>query len=214
MHQIISVVGKSNSGKTTLIENLVVELKKRGYKVAVIKHATDFELDKAGKDSWRFSQAGSEVVAVSSPNQLAIMKQLDHDLTPQELSRLIAWDYDLLLAEGFKQTNTPKIEVHRKDQGKELISPPEQLIAVVTDEPLEVKIPQLAKEDIKRLADLIENWLKSQEPEDIEMLINGTFIPMKLFVKSFISRTILAMVSELKGIDEIKSLRILYRRKA
>ncbi len=214
MHPIISIVGKSNSGKTTLIESLVVELKKRGYRVAVAKHATDFELDKAGKDSWRFSQAGGEVVAINSPSELAIIKKLDHDLTPQELSRLLAFDYDLLLAEGFKQTNTPKIEVHRKEQGKEVLSPPAQLLAVVTDESLEVDVPQFTKDNTKGLADVIDNWLREQESEDIELIINGNFIPMKEFVKNFVSRTMLAMVSELKGVEEIKSLRISYRRKA
>ena len=64
MRPIISIVGKSESGKTTLLESLIIELKQRGYKVAIIKHAgEDFELDKQSKDSWRLSQAGSEVVA-------------------------------------------------------------------------------------------------------------------------------------------------------
>ena len=79
MRPIISIVGKSESGKTTLLEGLIIELKQRGYKVAVIKHASkDFELDKVGKDSWRLSQVGSEVVAISSPHKLAIIKQVEY----------------------------------------------------------------------------------------------------------------------------------------
>ena len=158
MHPIISIVGKSEAGKTTLLEGLIVELKQRGYKVAVIKHASeDLELDKVGKDSWRLSQVGSEVTAVSSPDKLIIIKPVAQDLSPQALSRFIVGDYDLILTEGFKQSSTPKIEVHRKEQGDKLLCPPQQLLAVVTDEPLDIDVPQFAKNEIQGLADLIEN---------------------------------------------------------
>ncbi|MFQ5996740.1 MAG: molybdopterin-guanine dinucleotide biosynthesis protein B, partial [Dehalococcoidales bacterium] len=134
MPPIISIVGKSESGKTTLLEGLITILKQRGYKVAVIKHAAeDFELDTVNKDSWRFRQAGSEVSAISSTHHLAVIKNLEHDLAPQELANFIGLDYDLILTEGFKQSDHPKIEVHRKEQGKELLNQPERLLAVVTD---------------------------------------------------------------------------------
>ena len=216
MRPIISIVGKSKSGKTTLLESLIAELKRRGHKVAVIKHvADDFELDEEGKDSWRFSQAGSEVVAVSSSHKLAVIKQVERDLSPQELSRLIRWDYDLILTEGFKQANTIKIEIHRKEQGKELLSPPKQLLAIVTDEPLDVDVPQFSKNEIQGLADFIENWLLAQpKGDDIELFINDAYIPTNLFVKNLLARTLVAMVSALKGVTEVKSLHIWLRRKA
>ena len=84
MQPIISIVGKSESGKTTLLEGLIIELKQRGYKVAVIKHSgEDFELDEVSKDSWRFSQAGSEVSVISSSHKLAVIKNLEGDLSPR-----------------------------------------------------------------------------------------------------------------------------------
>ena len=216
MQPIISIVGKSESGKTTLLESLIIELKQRGYKVAVIKHAASvFELDKEGKDSWRFSQAGSEVVAISSPRKLAVIKQVEHDLSPQELSRLISWDYDLVLTEGFKQASTLKIEVHRKEQGEKLLCPPKQLLAVVTDEPLDVDVPQFSRDEIQGLADLVENWLLAQRKEDdVELFINDAYIPINLFIKNLLARTLVAMVSSLKGVKEVKSLHISLRRKA
>ena len=215
MRSIISIVGKSRSGKTTLLSGLIIELKRRGYKGAIIKHAADdFEVDKAGKDSWQLSQAGSEVVAISSPHKVAVMKQVEHDLSPQELSRFIGWDYDLNLTEGFRQSSTPKIEVHRKEQGRELVCPPLQLLAVVTDEPLAIDVPQFSRDEVQKIADLIESKLLAQRnEEDIELFINETYIPINLFIKNLLARMLVAMVSGLKGVKKVKSLHISLRRK-
>lgn len=215
MPPIISIVGKSESGKTTLLESLITKLKRRGYKVAVIKHASgDFELDEVSKDSWRFNQAGSEVSAISSSRKLAVIKNLEHDLDPQELSHFIWGDYDLILTEGFKQSSHPKIEVHRKEQGKELLSPPQQLLAVVTDEPLDVDVPQFSRDEVQKIADLIERALLAQHREnDVDLFINDAYIPINQTFKNLLFRTLVAMVSGLKGIKEVKSLRISLRRK-
>lgn len=215
MPPIISIVGKSESGKTTLLEGLIAELKQRGYRVATIKHAAEeFELDTVNKDSWRFRQAGSEVSAISSPHQLAVIKNLEHDLEPQELSQYIGSDYDLILTEGFKQSNYPKIEVHRKEQGEELVSPPEQLLAVVTDEPLNLEVPQFSKDEVPKIADLIENILTaSNKRVDVDLFLNDTYIPLNKPFKNLLFRTLVAMVSSLKGMKEVKSLRIFLRRK-
>jgi len=214
MPLIISIVGKSESGKTTLLEGLIARLKQRGYRVAVVKHsAEDVELDTVNKDSWRFSQAGSEVSAVTSVHKLAVFKNIAHDLSPQELSQFIGSDYDLILTEGFKQSNHPKIEVHRKEQGKELLSPPEQLLAVVTDEPLDVAVPQFSKDEVEKIVELIENTLTTQNGEDIDLFVNDTYIPINKPMKNLLFRTLVAIVSGLKGIKEVKSLRIFLRRK-
>ncbi len=216
MRPIISIVGKSESGKTTLLERLIIELKQRGYKVAVIKHTSeDIELDTEGKDTWRFSQIGSDVVAISSGNELALMKKLERDFNPQELSRFIAWDYDIILTEGFKKSDTVKIEVHRREQGEKLLSSPEQLLAVVTDEPLDVSVPQFSKDEVQKLTDLIENKLLAQGGEDnVELLVNEVHIPLNPFTRGFIAETLSGMVSSLKGVEKVKSLHISLRRKS
>ena len=163
MPPIISIVGKSDSGKTTLLEGLIARIKQRGYKVAVIKHSSkDDELDTVNKDSWRFSQAGSYVSAIVTPRKLAVFKNLEHDMEPQEISQLIGPDYDLILTEGFKHGHHPKIEVHRKEQGKELVSLPGRLLAVVTDEKLDLAVPQFSKDEVKKIADLIESTLPAR----------------------------------------------------
>ena len=215
MLPIISIVGKSKSGKTTLLESLIANLKQRGYKVAVIKHSGgDFEPDQAGKDSWRFSQAGSEISAISSAKKMAVFKNLDHDLNPQELATFIGDGYDLILTEGFKRSNHPKIEVHRREQGKELVSPPQQLVAVVTDKPLDVNVPQFSMDETAKIADLIENMLMAQNNEyDIDLFINNKYIPVNQPTIDLLHRTLMAMTSGLKGTGEINSLRISLRRK-
>ncbi|MBI2831204.1 MAG: molybdopterin-guanine dinucleotide biosynthesis protein B [Chloroflexi bacterium] len=217
MRPIISVVGRSESGKTTLLESLVAELKKRGYKVAVVKHAgaEGFEIDKEGSDTWRLTRAGSDAVAISSPTRVAVIRQVEHDMTPEELVRVVGWDYDLVLTEGFKKSDTPKIEVHRKQQGKELLSSPEALLAVVTDERLDVAVPQFSKDDIKGLANLIEQKLKMEwQEEDTELFINEARILISPITKGILTKVVLSVVSGVKGIGEIRSLNFLVRRKS
>ena len=152
MSPIVSVVGKSKSGKTTLIEKLVQELKSRGYRVATIKHIPQgVNFDEPGKDSWRHIQAGSEATAISSPDKIVLVKPVVQEATIDEISSLLGEDYDIILTEGFKQGSAPKIEVHRKDTGSTLKGLKKQ-IAIVTDEPLETKARQFTPEDIGALA--------------------------------------------------------------
>ncbi|MFC1964903.1 molybdopterin-guanine dinucleotide biosynthesis protein B [Chloroflexota bacterium] len=215
MRLIISIVGRSESGKTTMLESLIAELKRRGYKVAIIKHSgEDVELDTVNKDTWRFSLVGSEISAISSGHKLAIFKQTTHDFSPKEFSNFTSLDYDLLLTEGFKRSSYPKIEVHRKEQGRDLVSPPQQLLAVVTDEPLEVDVPQFSKDEVQKIADLVENIILDRKMEDdIDLIINGTHISMNPPLKNLLTRTLVAMLSGLNGAKEVKTLHLSLRRK-
>ena len=78
---ILSIVGKSGSGKTTLLEKLIAELKRRGYRVATIKHHAHpgFEIDQPGKDTWRHAQAGSDHVVIAAPDKIASIRRLERD---------------------------------------------------------------------------------------------------------------------------------------
>jgi len=168
---IVSIVGKSRSGKTVLIEQLIAEFKRRGYKVAALKHSRGrMEIDHPGKDSWRFAKAGSDAVLVSSPGKLAFIKNLDHELNIEEIMPIVGPDFDLVLVEGFRKSKTPKIEVHRKELGDDLLCSPEELSAIVTDGSLDTDIAQLPWGDTVAIADFIEKnfVLKSQD---------GAFLP-------------------------------------
>jgi molybdopterin molybdotransferase len=154
---IVSIVGKSQSGKTMLMEQLIAEFKKRGYKVAALKHSRGgMEIDHPGKDSWKFAQAGSDAVCVSSPDKLAFIKKLDHDLDIEEIMPIVGSEFDLILAEGFRKGKIPKIEVHRKELGDDLLCSPEELSAIVTDGSLDTDIAQLPWGDTVAVADFIE----------------------------------------------------------
>lgn len=154
---VLCLVGKSGSGKTRLMVSLVKELKRRGYRVATIKHVGDhdFEIDVPGKDSWWHAQAGSDAVVVSSPNQLAVIRKLSQEASLEGILALLGHDFDIVLAEGYKAAAVPKIEVHRRVIGPGLLSAPEGLLAVVTDEPLPVDIPQYPADGVVALAQMV-----------------------------------------------------------
>ena len=214
MHSIISIVGKSGSGKTTLLESLIAELKRRGYKVAIIKHSHHADdLDTADKDTWRFTKAGSELSAINSLDHLAIYRRMDSYFDPREISNFILWDYDLILTEGFKGSNYPKIEVHRREQGDDLLTDPQQLLAVVTDGPVNLDVPQFSPENLKGIADLVENTLFIQNREnDIDLIVDGAYIPIDTHFKDLLTRTLLAMIPGQSDNGEVKNIHVSLRR--
>jgi len=149
----------------------------------------------------------------SSSHKLAVIRKLEHDLDPQELSQFIGPDCDLILTEGFKQHNYPKIEVHRKEQGREISSPPEQLLAVVTDEPLEVEVPQFSRDEVPKIVDLIEGVIKAQrQAYDADLFVDNAHVPLSKSSENLLFRTLIAIVSGIKGSNQMKSLRICLRR--
>lgn len=153
---VVAVVGPSNSGKTTLVEKLIRELSARGYRVATVKHAPqESSVDLPGSDTWRHLQAGSAATALYAPDKLVLMYPDPGVITTADLARRFGAGYDLLLAEGFKQDAAPKIEVHRKGHAAPLEGIGNR-IAVATDEPLPVDLPQYGLEDISGLVDLIQ----------------------------------------------------------
>ncbi|MFH0768087.1 MAG: molybdopterin-guanine dinucleotide biosynthesis protein B [Chloroflexota bacterium] len=212
MSAIVSIIGKSESGKTTLVEKLIGELKSRGYRVATIKHAQDMDIDRPGTDSWRHIQAGSEATVVSSQDKLVLIKPTDSDATLDDLAPLFGEDYDIILAEGFKQDDAPKIEVHRKGSGQPL-SDIKKLIAIATDEPLETKARQFSLSDVKGLVDLLEEGFIKPQGDRLSLYVNDNPIVLSAFPKEFITKVLLAMANSLKGVGELKSLKIFLRKK-
>lgn len=214
MLPIVSIVGKSDSGKTTLLEALIKVLGQRSHRIAVIKHSADsFEIDTPHKDSWRLSQAGGEVAAISSKDRLVIFRHLEIEADPQALAQYIGADCDLVLTEGFKQYSYPKIEVIRAGQESEIVSPPEQLLAIVTDKPLDIRVPQFTGEEVTKIADLIEQKCLAGAEDGVDLYVDGTYVSLDKAGRNLLLRTLVAMVSGLKGINQLRRLTISMRRK-
>ncbi len=161
---IISIVGKSNSGKTTLLEKIIPELKKRGYRLGIVKHAhRGFEMDKKGKDSWRHKKAGADATLLVSPGIIALVKD-ENPESIQDIRKYLS-NMDIIIAEGFKREEIPKIEIFRKaGKHKEpLCLKDKNLVALVTDADYNPDVPKFGLEDIKELSDFIEkNFIITQ----------------------------------------------------
>ena len=211
MIPILSIVGKSDSGKTTLIEKLLPELVRRCYRIATVKHDVHgFEVDREGKDSWRHKKAGAHTVVISSPQKVALIRDVEKDLTLEELRMKFIQDVDLVLSEGYKKDVQPKIEVFRKEKHKELLCTKEDnLVAIVSDRTFQVDVPCFGLDDMKGLSDFIETtFLRSKPKEIISLNVDGKPIALKPFVRDFLAQAVQGMVKSLKGCQKAKRIEI------
>lgn len=135
MTPYITFAGYSGSGKTTLVLKIISYLKEKGFKVAALKHdGHDFEMDKEGKDTYRMKKAGADCIAISSGSKYAIIADSNHRLTFLELMAKIPEDMDIVIGEGFKDEDIPKILVYRKEINKpNLYNIEKNIIAAATD---------------------------------------------------------------------------------
>lgn len=152
---LLSVVGVSNSGKSTLLVKLIKALKDRGYQVGIIKHSCGFEVDQPGKDSWSYREVGARPVVLAGPTQMISFNSWETELTPEEIAQAFK-GVDLVLTEGYKVGKRPKIEIFRQQNSQDLICKPEELLAVVSDTQRDWGIPVFDLEDIDGLADFVE----------------------------------------------------------
>ncbi len=135
MIPIISIVAFSGTGKTTFFEKLIPELKKLGLRVAVFKHGPSyFEIDKKGKDTYRMTEAGADITGIISDTKSVIMENRSREVI--DILNMVT-DVDLILTEGFKKESWPKIMLHRSATGKPLPLDPKEVLAVVSDIPVE-----------------------------------------------------------------------------
>ncbi|MCL1876121.1 MAG: molybdopterin-guanine dinucleotide biosynthesis protein B [Synergistaceae bacterium] len=165
---VLSVVGYSDSGKTTYLEKLIPALKKRGIKLCVIKHdAHSFDMDMPGKDSWRLTQAGADITVVSSPAKIAVIEKWEHEENLSALALRFRGKADLILTEGYKRDSALKIEIRRAaNKALDPFCKDEELFAVAGDYDLETEaktsVPLLPLDDAAPMADLIMSFLKEK----------------------------------------------------
>jgi molybdopterin-guanine dinucleotide biosynthesis protein B len=160
---IVTLVGKSGCGKTILLEKLVTEMKSRNYRLAKIKHHSHrgFEIDRPGKDSWRFAQAGSYHVVIAATDKIPSYRKVERELPLDEIAAGIT-DVDLILVEGYRQAGKPALEILRAEVGLDLIGSREQRFAVAANFTLDLGVPQFGLDDVLGIADLIERRFRKK----------------------------------------------------
>lgn len=164
MVPVVSIVGRKNNGKTTLIEGIVPELKKRGYAVGTIKHHSHLvnleDIDRKGKDTYRHQACGASAVVLSGSNKIMLVKEHRGTGGIDEIVRTYLSDLDMVLTEGYKVGDKPKIEVFRQEVGGEegLLCSQEKdnLIAVVSNRKFDLGIPCFELNDYLNIADFLE----------------------------------------------------------
>lgn len=157
----VAFIGRSGTGKTTLLERVLPELLRRGLRVGALKHdAHRFDIDHPGKDSHRLTAAGAATMLICSAEKMALVKNHTEPPSAEDLVRSYFSDMDLVLVEGYSRSTLPKIELHRKERGDPLICRGERhdpgLVAVASDEPLELDVPVLDLNDPRIIADFIQ----------------------------------------------------------
>jgi len=170
---VLGFAAYSGTGKTTLLRKLIPILNRQGLRIGVIKHAHHkFDIDQPGKDSFELRKAGAERVLVGSRKRWALVVETDCREEPNLqdlLACMPAGGLDLLLVEGFKRENFPKIELHRRTGPPDWLYPGDKsIIAVATDEPDGLFAEGVRILDIRQLesiAEFILEWLAREYPE-------------------------------------------------
>jgi molybdopterin-guanine dinucleotide biosynthesis protein B len=153
---IVSIVGRSKTGKTTVVAKLISILKDRGIRVATIKHhPDDFEIDREGKDTDRHKKAGAVLTMIASPRKIAMVRDVEQEMTVEQLVNHYIDHVDLIITEGYKREHFPKIEVYsvRTEPPAALEDP--ELLALMSDTPIDAPVPVLKRDDVERAADII-----------------------------------------------------------
>jgi molybdopterin-guanine dinucleotide biosynthesis protein B len=156
MVPVISFVAKSGTGKTTYLEKLIAEMKRRGYRVGCIKHDVHgFDIDKPGKDTWRHAKAGADVVCISSPEKMAVIKKVDQELKLAGVLKYIN-DVDIIFTEGYKSEGCSKVEIFRSAACDHPLCAATELLAMAADIRVYEGVPHFPLDDAAPLADFIE----------------------------------------------------------
>lgn len=210
MIPIIGVVGKSGTGKTTLLVKLIRELTSRGYRVAAVKHTRHpVDIDQPGKDSALMKEAGAAAVSLLSPGRLAMYMDTAEAWTLEDLVTRVLPEADLVLVEGMSEAPMPRIAVLRKGLSEEW---PEKkgLIGVVADLEVKSDLPVFSFDQVPEIAALLEKYILRQGlKREVKLYVNEKKVFIKPFIKDFFLKTIAAMVDSLKGTAAAQRIMIL-----
>lgn len=160
MIPVISFVGRSGAGKTTYLEKLIAEMKRRGFRIGIIKHDSHhFEIDHPGKDTWRHAQAGADVVCIASREKFAMIERTDAEMTLDEVVSRIE-GVNIIFVEGYRDQGYRLIEIFRRDGGTPPLGLSPKLFAVVSDTMLYPSVRHFDVNDPVPLADELEKEIR------------------------------------------------------
>jgi molybdopterin-guanine dinucleotide biosynthesis protein B len=210
MIPVISFIGRHNSGKTTVLEKVIRGLKEKGYKIAVIKHHKgDFELDIKGKDTWRLGQAGSDVVVISAPEKTAVIRKTQKELTLDQIKEMVSQGMDIVISEGYKFDNKPKIEVFRSEVSDKILTDEKDLVALVTDRNFDIDVPQFSLDDAEGIVEfIVKSYLSQPVEAGVNLTVNGRRIEIKPFVQTMFINTINGFLAALHNAGNASEVRI------
>ncbi|SFU57446.1 molybdopterin guanine dinucleotide biosynthesis accessory protein MobB [Clostridium sp. DSM 8431] len=162
---LLAISGVKNSGKTTLIERILPKLKEAGYKAATVKHdGHDFEVDVEGTDTYKHRKAGAYGTAIFSKNKFMVIKE-QKDTKEEELISYFS-EADIIILEGFKYSDYPKIEIVRKGNSEKSVCKKETILALATDiENFDSSINIVDLNDIDSIVNLIIEFIKGRDNE-------------------------------------------------
>jgi len=214
---IIGIVGRSGVGKTTLILKLIPELIRRGYKVGTVKNCPHgFDIDREGKDSYKFSREGSKGILLASPERVAFIGSRGGEKSSDivRMINLLFDDFDIVLVEGFSEEQSIKrIEVIRKEISQQIISSPDRLIAVISDKDIGTRKPIFEPGEVPEIVDFLEKIMDEKNrgyKGSVEVTINGERVFLNKFLQDMVRGLTLAIVSPLrrKNKEDIKEIAI------
>lgn len=155
--RIITIVGKSNSGKTTLVEKLIKHYKSEGCKVSALKSMRhDFQIDHEGKDTWRYREAGVFSAAITNGRTMAFVSDIEDEYTPLDIAHRYFPDSDIIIIEGYKESRGSKIEVIGDSTEEPLFMNDDTVKIIVTDRNITADLPVIRRDDINSLINEIE----------------------------------------------------------
>ncbi|WP_305370719.1 bifunctional molybdopterin-guanine dinucleotide biosynthesis adaptor protein MobB/molybdopterin molybdotransferase MoeA [Photobacterium leiognathi] len=164
----------SGTGKTTLLEAMLPKLVERGLRVAVVKHAHhNFDIDQEGKDSYRLRKAGASQMLISSRYRRALVTETPEEEAqlPYLLSQLDQTQLDLILVEGFKKLDFPKIELHREEIGKPWLHPEDaNIIAIAANIPADSALPQMDINNLDQITDFVIDYANNSATPEAQTL--------------------------------------------
>lgn len=219
MPEVIAICGAANSGKTMLITRLIPALKERGLSVATLKHThhQDIQPDMKQKDTGRHLEAGAGVVILDAKEGMIIQRSKQNFEKLKDIAARFLLQYDIVLAEGYKNEPVSKIEVWQKGiTARPLCLEDKNLLAIVSTDDLPdgfSNIPVFMPDDIDSIVSFIIDKTAGPEETSLLLLVNGRKVPLKGFVKDFLTGGITGMVNSLRGFDNMHNLEIMINLK-